>query len=491
MTWSDGDDDTYKKPAGDEVMAEPVTAEVVDDGEGAATACTFTRQELQDLFKESRFGAEQGLYSAYFRADPMGGHVCLACGLPIGRHRAPQGPAGAAGNDDAELLRKVPAPDLTREEAIERFYRKLARDCDSSDSSNGSSADENTARVAAALARSDMRRRPLRLVHWTVDAGYGHGPWMGALEFDGFAGVHREGRKTYATMRWRCVAPSTDGTGEPCGATFVTDGARLDPGTLLPSKGSTASMSVLHASLDAIADHFKKDHELETFKPGRWSTDLMACCEEPKVALAFVACPCGLPYDCLCNDGKHRRGFCNALNATVHYGGLTPADHDAVQCSFGCVVGHVLLAPIVAMLSFHASIIALISALTCCGLPCDSDELPPLCEPCFSRRRQLVDNIGADESSRMSRCITVCCLPCSECQQFREVRNNGAWPGMLCCTASDEDKAIMEPAAVRARFTLGGYYGVRPKDGAGPHAHGAASLLSQDLPGPKMGWSMK
>jgi hypothetical protein len=131
------------------------------------------------------------------------------------------------------------------------------------------------------------------------------------------------------------------------------------------------------------------------------------------------------------------------------------------------------------------------SIITLCGFPCNSDVLPPLIlSLCYERRRNFVKALGADETPMQTRCYTVFCCPCSELQQFRELRNSGIWPGLMCCTAGDDDKAIMEPSAVRERYSVGGAYGVRAKPGAGPLAQRTASLIDQ-FPGPCVGWRME
>ena len=54
---------------------------------GTATngPCNFTRTELQDLLKQSQFGANEAMFDAYFTKN---GHqvVCASCSKPIGRH---------------------------------------------------------------------------------------------------------------------------------------------------------------------------------------------------------------------------------------------------------------------------------------------------------------------------------------------------------------------------------------------------------------------
>jgi hypothetical protein len=88
-----------------------------------------------------------------------------------------------------------------------------------------------------------------------------------------------------------------------------------------------------------------------------------------------------------------------------------------------------------------------------------------------------------------TRCYTVFCCPCSELQQFRELRNSGIWPGLMCCSASEADRRAMVPSAVRERYSVGGAYGVRAKPGAGPLAEQTARRFAE-FPAPRIGWRM-
>ena len=81
-----------------------------------------------------------------------------------------------------------------------------------------------------------------------------------------------------------------------------------------------------------------------------------------------------------------------------------------------------------------------------------------VCYTCYHRRRRYVRAIDAPESHTYTRWATVCCLPCSETQQWRELRNSGVWPGLMVCEPSAQDRAAMSPTAVAARF---GHLGLR------------------------------
>jgi Cys-rich protein (TIGR01571 family) len=321
------------------------------------------------------------------------------------------------------------------------------------------------------ISADECLRRPNIHPHF-VDADSDFAAkWLPFLDFDGFAGIHRDRRgQSFARARWRCVAPSVDGARRPCGATFVTEGAFLDPKTALPKPRRAMGMRMISdVGSTAIAAHFAEQHQLEHAVVGRWSTDLTECCEDPKVACAYVACPYAF------NTGMSQVRF---------------QGPDTVTCTGECVAGYVIASP---LLIFAETIIFVVSVVTACGFPCDSESVPPMSfKESYENRRALVGALGVDESAMRTRCTTVFCLPCSECQMFREQRNSGVWPGLLCCTASDRDRAIMAPSAVRARYTVDGYYGVRPRAGAAPHAQEAAAMMRRDRDlGPLVGWRME
>ena len=93
--------------------------------------------------------------------------------------------------------------------------------------------------------------------------------------------------------------------------------------------------------------------------------------------------------------------------------------------------------------------------------------------------------LDVPESATQTRLITLFCCPCSEVQQWRELRNSGIWPGLMCCTASAADKAAMEPSAVRQRYGVG----IEAKPSGGAVARQAAAY-AEKLRGPNVGWSM-
>ena len=69
----------------------------------------------------------------------------------------------------------------------------------------------------------------------------------------------------------------------------------------------------------------------------------------------------------------------------------------------------------------------------------------------------------------------LCCCPCSELQQWRELRNSGVWPGLACGYAGPEDTAAMAPGAVRRRYGFWGEgYGVT----VAPRLNGTAAAAA-------------
>jgi len=456
-----------------------------------AFGCTYTRQELQQLLKESNYGQNQGAYSAYFQQGSGGGHVCRSCGLGIGAHTS-------AAASDVQVMSAQPvagtvaaAPfGTTTDPDLANLPPPDVRIHDTGSMEAGPATVAGGVVPAAAVSKSCPFPR-----HWKGGAWF-----INFLEFDGFAGKHVEmvgSRKhrrlqTSAQMRWRCVAPNSDHSG-PCGETFVTKGVILNPQTLRPDKGAVANMTIVHKAEDAMMKHFEFDHRLEALPPGKWSTTLIGdYCEHPMAALSC----CLFPMSCMpmCPD-THGRGFCNAVTASGPAGVPNQATvaaigHDEWQCSCPCVCSCGFSIFFLPHLIVGMTFLGLGSVLTLCGIPCGEDFPLLLCCCCYARRRRFVNALDIDETHVYSRLATFFCCPCSEVQQYRELRNSGVWAGLCCCTASDEDKAAMTPSAVRERYSVDGAYGVQAKSGAGHVAKRTASLIDT-LPGPKIGWSME
>jgi len=444
-----------------------------------AGGCTYSRQELQDLLKESDYGQNYGAYNAYFTSDGTGGHLCRTCNRPLGQHPGaamPQ-PTGV----DADTINDasgtggidLPAPDVS-------VYAPSLL----TDTTNGLGVRQ------LVLSRGVPCPR-----HWKGTAWF-----INFLEFDGFAGKHVEvaGSKkrrrlnTSVHMRWRCVAPNADHSG-PCGATFVTKGVSLNERTLQPSKGA-ADMTIVGHAENSMHKHFSEVHQLETMPPGRWSTTLIGdYCQHPKAALSCCLFPMSTAVSVADEGG---RGFCDALTAS----GPPPVSNqvavavigpDEVQCNGACAfnaaVTGVCVAPLIVA---GMAVLGALSVVTMLGIPCEEEFPVLLCCCCYARRRRFVKTLDIDESHVYTKLATFFCCPCSEVQQWRELRNSGVWAGLVCCTASDEDKAAMTPSAVRERYGVGGEYGVRAQPGAGHLARRTAALIDT-FPGPKIAWSME
>jgi hypothetical protein len=190
-------------------------------------------------------------------------------------------------------------------------------------------------------------------------------------------------------------------------------------------------------------------------------------------------------------DGRGQ-SFCEALDRAAPGAGssqqfVRPLAPDQQLC--GCVemalsgLFTALLLPVVALAGA-------ITVGTCCGFPCGSRDFPPVvCATCYHRRLNIVHAIGADESEPETRCYTVFCCPCSECQQWRELRNSGVWPGLLCCDASAEDRDAMRDAAVRDRYGVDdgatrGVHALRPEEPC------PAVAVLNNLPFPEVAWGV-
>eukprot|EP00672_Neobodo_designis_P023524 CAMPEP_0174830702 /NCGR_PEP_ID=MMETSP1114-20130205/2669_1 /TAXON_ID=312471 /ORGANISM="Neobodo designis, Strain CCAP 1951/1" /LENGTH=481 /DNA_ID=CAMNT_0016064505 /DNA_START=70 /DNA_END=1515 /DNA_ORIENTATION=+ len=439
-----------------ERVARPIAATVIPD---AADACHLTRPRLHELLKEAEYGAVRGAYAAYFREDPSGdgGHLCRVCGRELGAHpeesEAPQVALVVPSVRFAELRRRMEEP------ITGRRYRPDDLECTTIE-------------------------RPL---HWRHTAWYAR-----LLDFDGFGPVD----KFFASTRWRCVAPGRNGG--VCGATFTTDGFRLEHGRLAP--GTICSLKTRHDAPDTIEKHFNDVHKLEHQPGPGWTTSLFECHKaSPAVALSCLFGYCW-PAEA-CNDDAEVGSFFDALNRAAPrktsgplkaiesrppfaytrsaHPDYTPCAACAVPADLmtGCVCP-ILVAPALAVCA------AGLTVLTLGGFPCAREDFGPIvCWTCFERRRRFVSVLNAAETPTQTRAITMFCCPCSEIQQYRELVHSGVWPGLLCCQASTADRAAMAPAAVRARYGVDGFYGVRPTRGAGNDARRlAASLPHRDGP---------
>eukprot|EP00672_Neobodo_designis_P026025 CAMPEP_0174850128 /NCGR_PEP_ID=MMETSP1114-20130205/19057_1 /TAXON_ID=312471 /ORGANISM="Neobodo designis, Strain CCAP 1951/1" /LENGTH=501 /DNA_ID=CAMNT_0016084563 /DNA_START=47 /DNA_END=1552 /DNA_ORIENTATION=+ len=459
----------------------------------AVRACAFTRAELQALLKEADYGEKRGAYNAYFRGDGDGGHLCRACGLAIGMHGVSSTSHGEG--HDAAATR---APDTVKP-TVTLAYLNNRR----SGQPNGSnSKDLFVNRWTGTFANQPYYPVEAPL-HWRGTAWYAR-----FLEFDGYDTISTAG----AAVRWRCTLPHTLSTedaaaaggdarpGETvqCNATFVTKGFRVDKNEK-PLPGAAADFSVLRNEADTIEKHFKEVHQLEQVAVGRWTTSLVTdFCDHPRAVADCMFCYwCPAPMCCASKPGAGSSFFDNLMHS---------APRDPKACGMQAVTGAhprdsclctpaMLLNSYVLVFAGHASVFfsfGLVGAiLTMCGFPCNSDKLPPiLCWPCYTRRRRYVKALGAPESACQTRAITVFCCPCSEVQQWRETVNSGVWPGLMCCAASEADKAVMAPSVVRERYSVGGEYGVTAAAGASTEARRIARGV-HDRSGPRVAIAMK
>ena len=450
-----------------------IVAEVVHRATaGEQGRCNYTRGELAAMLERSGYGVEDpAMYAAFFRRDADGRHLCISCGFATGFHDEPN-------------------PDESNRKAAAAAANHRRR------------SDAGTPQVTPTHRPMDIpppNRRllepgaPALLDAVPFPAHWRGGAWFARMlrfeDYDYANAVHMDDdAKQRVPVRWRCTALSSDGRGE-CGALLVTMGVVIDRRRGLPIDGAVVSLVPnTGGAAGSLEAHFRDAHRISHTPPaatnGRWTTGLDDCCAEPSVACSWLAFPCGIP--CGMSNGRGQ-SFCEALDRAAPNDKASQIfvrqfDRDGTHCAFGGMAASALFTFMAVPFIVTG---AVFSVLCCCGEPCDG---PPLvCVSCYTRRRDIVQAIGAEESPSATRWITVCCWPCSECQQWRELRNSGVWPGLLCCTASEQDRALMSAAAVSARYGLDGAGGLHA---VSPDRECAALGSLSDRPYPAVAWAV-
>lgn len=420
-------DDTY--PSREPYAATPVLGAVVDGSALAIPACTMRRAELTKLLGDSGFGSNAPMYDGYFARSAEGHHVCLGCRKPIAAHR----------DDAAESL-------PTRTLAAVLDERTAARDT------------------------SELVDVPYPL-HWSGSVWYA--PLLRYMRRNGDA---------FTTFQ--CVAPHPDGEGV-CGKEFRE--ARTSPALRgLPNLVVSGT-----ANDETVVEHMHAVHGVVRRLPGRWTTGLCRVCEHPA-----AACDCCCTYMLVSpctrtgSDGFCQRADLVAVDGvwprtaawTIPALKRRPNRHWGI---LGAFPTGLMLPYAVGFLVF--AIVG--SIVTCCGMPCGEGFPLFVCYTCYYRRRALVNALGLYEDHERSRCIVLALCPCSELQLWRELRNSGVWPGLMCCSPSDADVAAMAPDAVRARYAVNGVYAVQAAQRR-PSQHTQDVLkLVEDLPPPLVAYT--
>lgn len=450
--------DAAWKPTAAPPPGQPVMGAVA----APAEPCRFTRGELMKLLADSGYGDNRGMYSAYFRQLPDGGHVCGACSLPIGSHTdAAVDTAPAAGAATVDF----PAPPANPHEVF-----KSAIDSDSSNADPyGFLYPEHWSGGAWFAPLLEFQRwRAMRVQEHDVRGRKGHV-------------THMPGR---ASADFTCRVVTS--TGAVCGHVFEIAGYRVNDGR----PQGFPDYRLENTTQPSIEQHMKDAHGLSHRPAGKWTTGLLAICEHPA-----AACECATSY-CLVSQCTPVTGdgmCCRTSAPLVESEGLpltVVGSQLRPNCSggLGCMVIFVPFA-LHATLFFALAFVG--SIVTICGYPCASDSLAPLvCLPCFKKRRALVKKLGVDEGDCATRSAVLFCCACSELQVWRETRNSGVWPGLLCCAPGEDDRHAMQLGTVRQRYMHSDGQGSIVADPMVPGAQYAAQLLLE-LPLGNVGFPAK
>jgi hypothetical protein len=401
---------------------------------GQPQPCQLTCAVLTQALVDSGYGKRVDIFRALLRRAEDGSALCNSCGLPIGQHAGRNDPVsvatGLAQRHDNDGF--FPAPNCT----IPHYSRNV------------------TVRHSQIGAVSPV---PL---HWVGAAWY--------ATFVDFVGHSRDVASRYtavhAALKYRCNI-------EDCGQVFEVEGSPL-AWKSKPVPAGPVSLRTM-GNGETIESHMEHVHGLKHLPAGRLATRLFDCCKDP------VAMTCCFAYGSSLTCTGDRLSTCGAIdrvfrnhtspNSLALFGATLPdprgitfvysAPLDEVQCQCWLICGVMFdwaLCPIV------QSVLAVASIVTLFGFPCNSDSLPPfLCWPCYDHRRKLVAILGAAETPFQSRVKATFCCYCSEVQVWRELKASGVWPGLLCCTASAEDREYMSASAVRQRYSVDGAYSVR------------------------------
>jgi hypothetical protein len=434
---------------------------------GQPQACRLTRTELMQALIDSGYGEREAVYRALLRRAEDGSALCNSCGMRIGQHADRSDPLvvtadsvvvaadPALRRDDNEVT--FPAPDCT----IQQYCRDPA--------------------LHDYTILSSVSPVPL---HWVGATWYA--PFVDYVDYS-------QRVSTHALLKYRC---NMDG----CGKLFEVAGPRVDS----KNKAPIGPVSLkTRSSGETIEAHMEYVHGLKHLPAGRFATRLFDCCKDP----AFTTTCCivytstmplggdrGVPTCCAINRVFNRHAvplsICAEMVEDPH--GISFVDSaslDKVQCQWHLafvVMYDLLMMPLMGSGFLVASIVTLF------GFPCNSDSLPPLlCFTCYKHRRLLVQVLGADETPFQSRVKATFCCYCSEVQVWRELKASGVWAGLLCCTASEEDREYMSASAVRQRYSVDGAYAVRATSVEGEQLLQGVREQIFDGPDPNLCYAMK
>jgi hypothetical protein len=462
-------------------MNKPVEAHAVV---GQPQACRMTRSELMKTLADSGFGERDAMYHAYFHRAADGSALCNTCGLQIGHH---------ADHSDAVVV----APAVVGTSTAAPHSPQEVDDV-------AFPPPNRTIQQHLGECQSDvLGARTAYPLHWT-GASYWYAPlieYVGrSREEESTVAAARLGRQkhstrvrtiTHARLQYRCAMSG-------CDAVFEIEGPQLDSTGAAVGRVSLKTMG----NAESIEVHMERVHGLKHLPAGRIATKLFDCCKDPAVAMTcccpFISFPCGFRRDIgLAPHAAIARvlepGLGHGLGGLFAFGGnffASSAPLDEVQCHPGLFANVILI-----LLLPHAALgvaVGLVgSFVTLFGFPCNSDSLPPLlCFLCYKHRRQLIKVLDADETPFQSRVKATFCFYCSEVQVWRELKASGVWPGLLCCTASEEDREYMSSSAVRQRYSVDGAYAVRATSAEGERLLPAA-LKRLSGPSPKLCYGMK
>jgi hypothetical protein len=429
---------------------------------GQPQACRLTRTELMQALIDSGYGERWAIFRTLLRHADDGSALCNSCGLQIGQHADRNDPVVVAADpasrrDDDQVT--FPAPDCT----IQQYCRDPAL---------------HDHKIWGSVS-------PVPL-HWVGAAWYA--PFVDYVGYSQRVSAH-------ALLKYQCNIRG-------CGKVFEVACSLVDSKNNTPiGPVSLKTMS----SGETIEAHMVRVHGLTHLPAGRFVTRLFDCCKDPAFAttccIAYtstlsLAGDRGVPTCCAINRVFNRHAVTSSFCAKmvedprgISFIDSAPLDKVQCQCRLVFLVMYdwsVGFMPLIGLGFLVASIVTLF------GFPCNSDRLPPLlCFTCYKHRRLLVQVLGADETPFQSRVKATCCCYCSEVQVWRELKASGVWAGLLCCTASEEDREYMNASAVRQRYSVDGAYAVRATSVQGERLLQRVRERVLDGPAPNLCYRMK
>jgi hypothetical protein len=427
---------------------------------GQPQACCLTSTVLMQALIDSGYGERVAIFRTVFHYAEDGSALCNACGMQIGQHADRSDPVMVVTESTSRSDNEVtfPAPDCT----IQQYSRN---------------------RALQHFTIGTVTSIPL---HWVGAAWYA--PFVDFVSHSRDEGSYR----VHALLHYRCNI-------KRCGKLFEVEGPLLDRQKNAPI--GPVSLKTM-GSGETIEAHMGRIHGLKHLPARRFATRLFDCCKDPAFATTCCIAYCSTMIPCedcdrgvpTCNSiGRVFSSYPTSLRSEMVRGisFVHSAQLGQAQCAcplfFGLVIDWSLgIMPLFGLGFLVASIVTLF------GFPCNSDSLPPLlCWPCYHHRRQLVQVLGADETPFQSRVKATCCCYCSEVQVWRELKASGVWAGLLCSTASEEDREDMSASAVRQRYSVDGAYAVRATSVEGERLLQGVRKRILDGPAPNLCYGMK